>query len=78
MKRASIHGEMLAAIGVQRPGSEHERREDALRPRGARLVRGRDDDVVVTGHEPIPPGAVEMMIAVLVDPLRHTTVHGTE
>ena len=63
---------------LQWAGSEHERREDTQRPRGSGLVRGRDHDVVITGHESIPPGAVEMMVAVHVDPLRHTTVHDTE
>ena len=62
----------------QRPGSEHERREDTQRPRGSGLVRGRDHDVVITGHESVPPGAVEMMIAVDVDLFRHTTVHDSE
>jgi hypothetical protein len=51
-------------------GPEHEGSEDPLRPRGPSLVGSRDEDVVITGHEPVPAGAVEMMVAVLAGAFR--------
>ena len=74
---ASIHGDM-SLRDAERPGSEHEGGKDPLRPRGTGLVGGRDEDVVVTGHEPVPTCAVEMMVAILAGAFRCPHVHGRE
>ena len=78
MKRASIHGESSCERSGERHGPEHQCREDALRPGGARLVGGRDEDVVVAGHEPIPPRAVEVVVAILPSHVRRALVHDPE
>src|SRR6516165_2649501 len=48
---------------------EHESGGDALYPGRSSLVRSRDEDVVVTRYVPIPPRAIEVMIAVLASSL---------
>ena len=62
-------------VGSRGVRPEHERGEDALRPGGPRLVRGRDDDVVVAHVEAVPARAVEVMVAVLVQSLRCRSRH---
>src|SRR5262249_52680741 len=49
---------------------EQQRGNDPLRPRGARLVWGCDDDVVISRDEPVPTRAVEVMVPVLATSLR--------
>src|SRR3954452_10843695 len=49
---------------LDRLRGEHQRGENSLRPRGARLVRGGDDDVGIPRTEVVPACAVEVMVAV--------------
>ena len=60
------------AAGIQ---PEHERGQDPLGPRGPGLVGRGHDDVAVANPEMIPPGAVQMVVAVLVGALRRGGGH---
>ena len=83
MNRESIHGE----ISVNLAGKGSGPRIIAARMRWVHvvpgLVRRRDEDVVVTWHEVIPTGAVEVVVAVLpgslgwFEPHGSTSSHGT-
>src|SRR4051812_48179111 len=61
-----------SAVGLQ---SQDQRGENALRPGCASLISGSDHDVAVADTEMIPAGAVEMVVAVLVNTLRTSATH---